>query len=98
MDFRRVVSLVLILTAFSVAAQASEHLADEKALEIQVLATISGSERKAKRMHRTIERYRIHQERVLEKMAEREEGRPFTGGIRARLAYSNMVKPYTPNE
>ena len=90
--------LVLVLSVSSLAAQASENLADEKELEIQVLATISGSERKAKRMHRTIERKRAHNKRVLEKMHERKDGRPFTGGIRTSLAYSNMLQPYTPTE
>lgn len=94
----RVLSVALMLAVSGLVAQPSDNLADEKELELQVLATISGSERKAKRMHRTIERYRAHQERVLEKMAEREDGRPFTGGIRTRLAYSNMVQPYAPNE
>ena len=90
--------LVLTLSVSSLAAKASENLADEKELEIQVLATISGSERKAKRMHRTIERKRVHNKRVLEKMLERKDGRPFTGGIRTSLAYSNMLQPYTPTE
>ena len=94
----RVLSVALMLAVSGLAAQPSDDLADEKELEIQVLTTISGSERGAKRMHRTIERYRAHQERALEKMAEREDGRPYTAHMRARLAYSNMVKSYAPNE
>ena len=94
----RVLSVVLILMVSGLAAQEIDKLMDEKELETQVLATISGSERKAKRMHRTIERYRAYQKRAIEKMAKSEDGRPYTGGIRARLAYSDMVKSYTPNE
>ncbi|MCY3859822.1 MAG: hypothetical protein OXG25_13020 [Gammaproteobacteria bacterium] len=94
----RVLSVILIVAVSNLAAQTNDNLANKKELEIQVLATISGSERKAKRMHRTIELKRAHQKRALEKMAERDDGRPYTGGIRTRLAYSNMLRPYTPNE
>ena len=95
---RRVLSVILIVAVSNLAAQTSDNLANKKELEIQVLATISGSERKAKRMHRTIERYRVHQNRILEKMAESEGGRPYTGGLRTRLAFSNMVRSYPPTD
>lgn len=90
--------MILMLTVSGVVAQENDKLANQQELEIQVLATIGGSERKAKRMYRTIERYRAHQKRVLEKMAERGDDTRVGGGLRHILGYSNLLKPLTPND
>lgn len=94
----RVLALTLMLTAIAGAAQSVDEVSDETNLEIQVLTNISGSERKAQRMHRTIERYRAVQKRAIEKMAADGDARPYTGGLRASLAYSNMLNRYPPSE
>ena len=56
----------------------------DKELELVALTTFSGSERKAQRMHRTIERYRKWRERST------------TSGIRHLLAMSNLAKSLAP--
>lgn len=94
----RFLPLVLTFAVSSILAQAKDNLDEQKALEIQVLENISGSERKAKRMHRTIERYRGYQKRVLDKMTQNENSKPYTGSLRTILAYSNMLGDYPPNE
>ena len=63
----------------------------EKELEIRALTTLSGSERAAKRMHRTIERYRVYRARIEAKIANGvDEDRVSGGGMRRLLAMSNL--------
>ncbi len=64
-----VLGLLLQAQVTSALPDNEENLSD-KELEIRALTTLSGSERAAKRMHRTIERYRVYRSRVDAKIAK----------------------------
>lgn len=90
--------LGLVLQTQSTLAQDEENLR-EKELEIRALTTLSGSERAANRMHRTIERYRTYKDRVEAKLAKGvDENRAYSGGMRSVLGMSNLSKSLSPTE
>lgn len=86
------VVLVLLLTQFSFALESASTTKSDIDLELEVLSSIAGGERRAKRMHRTIERYRRHLDRVKEKLAKGMDEERITGGMRHVMAMSNLSK------
>ena len=90
-----VIGLTLLLT-IQIYATTDGAALGEKELEIHALTTLAGSERKANRWYRTIERYRNHKERIKSKLAE---GREVSGGgLRHLMAMSNLSESMTVKE
>lgn len=88
------VIFIVIALSFGLSFQADEpRVIDEKELELRALTTIAGGERKAKRMRRTIERYRIWRKRFDEKIDSGiDENKALAEGGFSRLAaMSNVV-------
>lgn len=86
-------TLLLSALLFGFVAQADEKVSPSEELELRALHTLSGSERKANRMYRKIERYRSYRARA---DAERAKGIAEedirVGGIRGLLGMANLSK------
>ena len=86
--------LIVFTIVFGIALHAQEmSVMDEKELELRALTTLTGSEREAKRKHRTIERYRVWRKRVDERIARGvdEDKALQAGGVSRVLAMSNSA-------
>ncbi len=100
-------SLIFFLLVFGFSLHGETDLAEtdgdvnlsDKELEILALTTLSGSERAAKRMHRTVERYRVYRERIDAKIAKGvDEDKVSGGGMRRLLAMSNLSMSMPPKD
>ncbi len=97
----RTMSLAVCLSSALFVAALSENTQtrSEKELEIRALAMIAGTEREAKRMHRTIERYRVYLDRVEAKIAKGiDEEQAAEGALGRRVAMSNLAISFPPKE
>ena len=86
-------TLFIVALSFGFLLQADETtVQNEEELELLALTTLAGSERKAKRMHRTIERYRVYRARIdaelAKGVAEEDVSAP---GMRRLFAISNLT-------
>lgn len=95
----RKLPLVLVTLAVSLVFYAEESRSDatensDEKLELQVLTSLLGSERKARNAHRTVERYREWRKSVDEKIANgmSEKNALQRAGYKRLLAMSNLAK------
>ena len=88
--------LVLLVQHVSAITQDVEVTYAEP-LELRALTILAGSERAAKRMHRTIERYRVYLNRVEAKIAQGvDEEKARSGALNRRIAMSNLSMSLNP--
>lgn len=94
-----VVSAMLIQIQLVSALSENDEILDNRDLEIRALTTLVGTEREAKRMHRTIDRYRVYLDRVEAKIAKGvDKERASNGALGRRLAMSNLAMSFAPKE
>lgn len=96
--FKATLTVIVIALGLTFAAEQTSTM-DKKELELRALTTLTGSERKAKRMRRTIERYRVWRNRVDEKIANGvDENKALQdGGFSRLMAMSNAVNSLPAN-
>ena len=93
---------LLLSSQFAFAIPIDEVSQGERELEIQALTFLAdGSERRAKRMHRTIERYRVYRERMDAKVAAGRDEKEINLGfssLRRLINMSNLALSLHPKD